>query len=125
VTLLLDSAALVAIERNERAMWARLKSAQGTGEPPVTHAAVVGQVWRGTPRQARLAQVLVGIDVRPVDERAGRAAGVLLGRTGLADVVDAALVVLAEDGDEIVTSDLGDFEILLEETGRHVELVRP
>lgn len=125
MTLLLDSAALIAMDRNEHAMWTRLKAAQVEGDLPVTHAGVVGQVWRGSPRQARLARALAGVDVRPLDESLGRAAGALLGATGLADVIDAAVVLLANDGDDIVTSDQADFELLVSSTGRHVELIHP
>jgi hypothetical protein len=121
----LDSAALISLDRNERAMWVRLKACERAGTPPLTHGGVVGQVWRGGPRQARLAQALDGIDVRPLDDDLGRAAGVLLGRTRQADVIDAAVVVLANDGDEIVTSDGDDLDPMVEATGRHIELIRP
>lgn len=125
MTLVLDSAALISLDRNERAMWVRLKACERAGTPPLTHGGVVGQVWRGGPRQARLAQALDGIDVRPLDDDLGRAAGVLLGRTRQTDVIDAAVVVLADDGDEIVTSDRDDLDAMVEATGRHVELIRP
>jgi hypothetical protein len=39
-------------------------------------------------------------------------------------VIDAALVLLAEDGDDIVTSDPEDLEPLASCLGRHVEVVR-
>lgn len=45
----------------------------------MTHAGVLGQVWRGGPRQARLSQALAGIDVRPLEEPMGKEAGRLLG----------------------------------------------
>jgi hypothetical protein len=125
VSLVLDSGALVALERNERPMWVRLKAALLEGDVPLTHAGVLGQVWRGGPRQARLSQALGGIDVRPLDEPLGRAAGQLLGAAGLADVVDAGVVLLAVDGDEIVTVDRDDLERLAEVFGRHVELIHP
>ena len=125
MTLVLDSGALVALERGERAMWTRLKAAQSSGEPPVTHAGVLGQVWRGGPRQARLSRALAGVDVRALEEPLGRAVGELLGATGLADVIDAAVVLLANDGDDIVTSDRDDFGLLASASGRHLELVRP
>jgi hypothetical protein len=125
VTLVLDSGALVALERNERQMWVRLKAAQLEGDVPLTHAGVLGQVWRGGPRQTRLSQALGGIDVRPLDEPLGRAAGRLLAAAGLADVIDAAVVLLAADGDEIVTVDRGDLEQLAAASGRHVELIHP
>ena len=102
MTQVLDAGALIALGRNERAMWVRLKALQEEGELPVTHAGVVGQVWRGGSRQARLAAVLSGIDVKTLDDQLGRAAGELLVITRQSDVIDAALVLLAADGDEIV-----------------------
>lgn len=125
MSLVLDSGALVALERNERQMWVRLKAAQLDGDLPLTHAGVLGQVWRGGPRQARLSQALGGIDVRALDEPLGRAAGQLLGAAGLADVIDAGVVLLATDGDEIVTVDREDLERLAAASGRHVELIHP
>ncbi len=125
MSVVLDSGALVALERNERSMWIRLKAAQIEGDPPLTHGGVLGQVWRGGPRQARLSQALAGVDVRPLDEALGRAAGQLLGAAGLTDVVDAAVVLLAHDGDEIVTMDHDDLERLAATLGRHVELIHP
>jgi len=86
---------------------------------------VLGQVWRGDSHQARLAQALDGVDVRPLDERLGREAGALLGAAGLADVIDAAVVVLSHDGDDIITADTADFELLASISGRHVELIHP
>lgn len=125
MSLVLDTGALVALERSERRMWVRLKAAQRAGDLPRTHAGVVGQVWRGGPRQARLAQALAGIDVRSLDEPLGRAAGRLLAASGLADVIDASVVLLAIDGDEIVTADREDLERLAAASGRHVELIHP
>jgi hypothetical protein len=122
---LLDAAAFIALERNERPMWTRLKASVQLGEPPVTHGGVVGQVWRGSPRQSRLATALAGIDVKPLDRDLGRSAGELLAGCGLSDVIDAALARLTLDGDEIITSDREDMEILLAATGQHVELLRP
>lgn len=106
-------------------MWLRLKAAQIGGEMPVTHAGVLGQVWRGGPRQARLARALDGIDIRPLDKELGRAAGLLLAGCGLSDVVDAAVVAMTADGDEIVTSDGADFTRLAVAADRQVELLRP
>jgi hypothetical protein len=125
MTMVLDAAALIALDRNERAMWVRLKALSAAGDLPVTHGGVIGQVWRGGPRHARLATALAGIDVRPLDAHLGRAAGELIAATRTADVIDAALVLLASDGDEIVTLDRDDIEKLVAATDRHVELVRP
>jgi hypothetical protein len=125
VSLVLDSGALIALEKNDRAMWRRLKAALLAKSVPVTHGGVVGQAWRGGgPRQALLAHALAGIDVRSLDESLGRAAGSLLARGDSIDVIDAGLVLLAEDGDDIVTSDPEDLEPLAARLGRHVELLR-
>ena len=71
------------------------------------------------------AAVLAGVEVRPLDEQLGRAAVRLLGSTGLSDVIEAAVVPLASDGDEIRTTDLDNIAAHLEASGRHVELVHP
>jgi hypothetical protein len=124
VTWVLDSGAFVALERHDRAMWRRFKGALLAREVPVSHAGVVGQVWRaGGPRQALLAKALAGVDVRSLDDALGRAAGGLLGRARQKDVIDAALVLLAEDGDRIATSDPDDLRVLAAVAGRAVELV--
>jgi hypothetical protein len=124
VTLVLDSGALIALEKNDRAMWRRLKAALLASDVPVAHGGVLGQAWRGGgPRQALLARALDGIDIRALDRDLGRAAGDLLARAGTADVVDAALVLLANDGDDIATSDPFDLEPLVALLGRHVELI--
>lgn len=125
MSLILDTGALIALERNERPMWIRLKAALLAGEPPVTHAGVVGQAWRGGPRQARLAQALAAIEVAALDEPMGRQAGQLLAATGQSDVIDAAVVLLTHDGDEIITSDPTDLEPLARASTRHVELIHP
>jgi hypothetical protein len=122
--LVLDAGALLALERNDRPMWRRLKAAQLAETVAVTHGGIVGQAWRGRgPREALLAKALAGIEVRPLDESLGRAAGELLAATRTHDVIDAALVLLGEDGDSIVTSDPDDVEPLAMAAGRHVEIV--
>lgn len=125
MTLVLDSGALIALERGDRAMWRRLKAAQIEESVPVSHGGIVGQTWRGAgPRQALLAKVLEGIEIRALDTALGRAAGELLARAGTDDVIDAALVLLAADGDDIATADPDDLEPLAAILGRHVELLR-
>lgn len=124
MTLVLDAGALIALEKNDRVMWRRLKGALLSASVPVSHGGVVGEVWRGAgPRQALLAKALDGIDVRPLDLDLGRAAGELLRRAGTSDVVDAAVVMLADDGDDIVTSDAEDLGTLAAHLGRHVEIL--
>lgn len=122
--LVLDSGALIALDRNDRSMWVRFKAAEQARLVPVTHGGAVGQVWRGRgARQAPLAKVLTSTDVRPLDDALGRASGALLGAANRKDVVDAALVLLAEDGDRIVTSDPDDIALLAAAADRHVEII--
>jgi hypothetical protein len=124
VTLLLDAGAFVALERNDRAVWRRLKAAALAGAPPVTHGGVVAQVWRGgAGRQAVLARSLAGVDVRPLDEDLGRAAGVLHGRARRHDAVEAALAALADHDDVILTSDPSDLAALVAATRRRIDVV--
>ncbi len=123
MTLVLDSGALIALERNDRGMWIRLKAAHLAGSVPVSHGGIIGQVWRGGARQALLARALAGVDVRPLDDALGRAAGALLGRARRTDVVDAALVSLANDDDSVVTSDPSDLRVLADALGRDVEII--
>ncbi len=66
---------------------------------------------------------LADLDVRPLDGALGLASGALLGATDRRDVIDAALVLLARDGDQIVTSDPDDIVLLAEATGHHVEII--
>jgi hypothetical protein len=107
--LVLDAGALVAVDRDDRAMMARLRVAQQHGVELRSNAMVVAQVWRDPQgRQANLARLLRAVDVRAVDHHDGRRAGVLLGLTGTVDAVDATVVLLATPGDRILTSDPGD-----------------
>lgn len=122
--LVLDAGALLALERNDRAMWRRLKDAIEGRHDLVTHGGVVGQVWRGGgARQARLALALASTLIDPLDGRAGRAAGALLANTRGRDVIDAALVLLAHDGDQIFTSDAADIAPLVAAADLQVDIV--
>ncbi len=124
MSIVLDAGALVAVERGDRAMIAVIKGERDEGRAPLTHGGVIGQVWRGgRGRQANLARVLRGIDVRAIDDDLGRRAGVLLGRAGRSDVIDAAVVLIAEDGDEIFTADPADLRDLAQAANRLVDLI--
>jgi hypothetical protein len=113
MSIVLDAGALLAVERGDRDMIALIKRERQAGRAPLSHGGVIGQVWRGGHgRQANLARLLPGVDVHPLDESLGRRAGVLLGNAGSADVIDAAVVLLALDGDDIFTSDPADLRDL-------------
>jgi hypothetical protein len=122
--LVLDAGALVAVDRGDRAMAARLRVAQRSGISLRSNGAVVAQVWRDPAgRQVELARLLRAVDVKPVDERLGRDAGVLLNRAGVRDAVDATVVAMASAGDRIVTSDPGDIRALVAACDRPVLVV--
>lgn len=124
MTLILDAGAFLAVERLDRDVMALIKRERQADRCPLTHGAVIAQIWRGgAGRQAPVARLLAGTDVRPADDALGRRAGVLLGRAGAADAVDALVVVLATDGDEVLTSDPADLRALAEAAGLHVEIV--
>ena len=122
--LVLDAGALVALERLDRDVIALLKRERLARQAPVTHGGVIGQVWRGGGgRQANLSRLLAGIDVVPLDEQLGRRVGMLLKQTKTSDVVDAAVALLAKDGDEILTSDARDLLPLVRASGAHVDVI--
>jgi hypothetical protein len=122
--LVLDAGAFVAVERGDRDVVALVKRERLSGRPPVTSGGVVAQVWRGgRGRQVQVARLLAGVDVAPIDGSLGRRAGMLLARSGQSDAVDASVVCLAADGDDILTSDPGDLRALAEAADIHVELI--
>ena len=124
MSLVLDAGALIAVERGNRDTIALIKQELLEGRAPLTHGGVLGQVWRGgTRRQANLARLLPGLNIAALDTTLGRRAGVLLGRAQMLDVVDAALVLLAVDGDFLLTSDPADLEPLAAIAGLHVDIV--
>ena len=74
-------------------------------------------------RTDHLARLLDGIEVLSLDDSLGRKVGVLLKQTKTSDVIDAAVALLAKDGDEILTSDTRDLLPLVKATGAHVDLI--
>jgi len=124
VRLVLDAGAFLAVERIDRNIVALLKREQLASRVPLTHGGVVAQVWRGgRGRQATLARLLAAVEVMPLDGHLGRRAGILLGRTRMNDAIDAALVLLAKDGDMILTSDVDDLRPLAAAAAVHVDIV--
>jgi hypothetical protein len=71
----------------------------------------------------QVARLLAGTDITAGDNGLGRRAGVLLARSGQSDVIDATVVCLAADGDDILTSDPGDLRALAQAAEIHVDLI--
>jgi hypothetical protein len=122
--LVLDSGAFIAVDRNDRPMMARLRVAQSAGVQLRTTAVIIAEVWRDpVGRQANIARLLKAVDIRAVDERLGRDAGVLLGRAGTRQAADATIVAIAAAGDQILTSDPGDIGRLVHAAERHIGVI--
>jgi hypothetical protein len=111
--IVLDAGALIALERDDRPMWAVLKLAAVRSVEIVVPSSVVAQVWRGTRAQANLARALEQCAIAAFDPIARRV-GELCGRTKTRDICDAhvALVGVAV-ADVIYTSDPLDLRRLV------------
>jgi len=102
-----DTGALIAADRNDRAMWALHAGFLAEEVVPVVPAPVLAEAWRGGPRQATLVRLLALCVVEPMSDDQARAVGVLAGRAGHDDIVDVAVVEGAlRRGDAVVTSNL-------------------
>jgi hypothetical protein len=113
VSVVLDSGALIALERNDKRMWTALKLAALGNVDVLVPSAALAQVWRATPRQARLSSALEFCVLASFDAVA-RAVGELCGRTRTKDIVDAQVaIVAATRGDVLYTSDPTDMKRLL------------
>lgn len=122
MSVLLDAGAFIAMESGYQPMERWLKGARQSRIPLKTHGGVVAQVWRGGRDQARLARALQMVETVPLNEELGRQAGLLLARSGLSDAIDAALVAMAEHGDEIITSDPDDLDLLVNASQRRINI---
>jgi predicted nucleic acid-binding protein len=113
--VVLDAGALLAAERNDRRFHVLFREMLVSGRIPLVPAPVLAQVWRGGARQANLSRLLRGCRIEPTDEATARGAGVLLGKAGTADAVDAIVVATALTHHALViTSDPGDLAKLTE-----------
>lgn len=113
--LTLDAGALVAFERNDRAVVAIIARACERRVQLVAPAGVVGQVWRDGRRQARLARLLGSelVEIEPLDDERARAAGQLCGVAGTSDVIDASVALCARArGHAVLTADVQDLSRL-------------
>ena len=113
MSVVLDSGALISVDKRERKVGAMLRLLQRDGVPVTTSAGVVAQVWRDGRRQANLARVLSGVDIAAIDEVAAQKVGELLGANKTNDLVDAHVALLAQPDGRILTSDDTDIKALL------------
>jgi hypothetical protein len=123
-SILLDSGALIAIDRGDRRVGAALAVAARAGVDVVTSSACVAETWREPARQARLTRALRGVVEQPLDPPAARQCGVLLGRARARDIADAAIATLARPGDVVLSSDPDDLRHLIGAAGTTVRVER-
>ena len=123
-TLVLDAEGLRKLaDGNPRAV-SFAKDAYVANAIVLTVASALTEVLRGGPRDAPVHRILKDVSVVPVGPEEGRAAGELLGRTGLSGhrcALDAllAVVALAQPRPVVVlTSDTDDMQRLTDEPGR-------
>lgn len=110
---ILDAGALIAVDRRDRTIGARLRVLQQQGTPVRASSAVVGQVWRDGRKQVNLARVLAGVGIEALGKDDGRRIGELLALAASADVVDAHAALMAANADLVLTSDPVDIRKLL------------
>ena len=111
----LDAGALIALDRNDRQVIALLARTIERGMRITIPATALAQAIRNPARQARLRRLIrqSSTDLMALDGLDATLAGLLLARTGTADIVDAHVVICAErSGQVVVTSDPGDIQRL-------------
>ena len=116
--LVLDAGALIALDRDDRAVWAILRVAADAGETVHVPAGVIAQAWRDGRRQVLLVRALRHCHEVSFDGRLARAVGLLCGQASTSDVVDASVALAVagasrHDDVTLLTSDRADLRHLL------------
>jgi predicted nucleic acid-binding protein len=123
-TLILDAEGLVKLASGDRDATSFALDAHEKNGIVVTAASTLAEVLRGGGRDAPLHHVLGRIRVVPITRDHGRAAGELLGRTGMSGnrcAMDALLAAVALSQPRpavLLTSDPDDLARLTDEPGR-------
>ena len=107
----LDAGALIALDRDDRRVVALLARAKENGVRITIPATALAQSIRNPARQFHLSRLIrqPSTDLVALDGPDATAVGLLLARTGTADIVDAHVVVCAQrTGQTVVTSDAAD-----------------
>lgn len=113
-----DAGGLIALDRNDRRVLALIARARERRMRITIPAAALAQAIRNPAKQARLSRLIrqADTDLIALDGPDATDVGLLLARTGTADVVDAHVVVCARRTKQaIVTSDAGDLRRLAPE----------
>lgn len=113
--IVFDAGGLIALERNDRRVFAILDTALEDGDRILVPATALAQVIRNPARQVRLWRMIQfdKTEVIPLDGSHAQAVGALLARTGTSDIADAHVVICAEtEGYAVITSDPLDLKRL-------------
>jgi predicted nucleic acid-binding protein len=123
-TLVLDAEGLVKLATGNVLAMSLARDTYQAGAKIVTAASTLAGVLRGGARDALVHRVLSKVTIVPIGTQQGRAAGELLGLTGLSGhrcALDALLAVVALAQPRpvvLLTSDTDDLRRLTEEPGR-------
>ncbi|MCY4369015.1 MAG: twitching motility protein PilT [bacterium] len=119
MTLVLDTGALIQVDRGNRHILSMIETALNRGERVHVPAGVIGQAWRDPSRRARLSRALRRCDEVDLTGSRARASGQLCGEAGTSDVIDASVAVAVAEASRrdphvsLLTSDLHDLNALL------------
>jgi predicted nucleic acid-binding protein len=118
IPYLYDAGVLIAIDNDDRRMWARHSLALDDGRDIHVPSVVVSQAWRDSRRQVRLGKFLAGCHVVPIGLETAKTAGILCGKASTSDIVDATVVTVAASlGAIIWTSDPDDIRTVIDAQG--------
>jgi hypothetical protein len=118
-----DTGALVAAERNDRAMWALHAGFLAEEVVPTVPAPVLAEAWRGGGRQASLSRLLAMCAIEALSEDQARRVGVLAGKATHDDIVDVTVVEgAARRRDAIVTSNDTHIRAIAEAAGARLHI---
>lgn len=122
--LVLDADGLMKLANGNLVARSYFEDARAVRSDIVTAASALTEVLRGGPKDAPVHRILSKVTVVTINAERARAAGELLGRTGLSGhrcAMDAILATIALEQDRpvlLLTSDTKDLSRLTEEPGR-------
>jgi hypothetical protein len=108
-----DAGGLIALDRSDRRVLALIARMTELGLRITIPATALAQAIRNPARQARLSRLVrqPGTDLVALNGPDATAVGLLLARTGTADITDAHVVICARRaGQTVVTSDPADLK---------------
>ena len=117
-TLVLDTGALIALDRNDHFAWTTLRDAITADDNIRVPSGAIAQAWRDGARQVLLARALAHCDEVAFAGSFARASGLLCGRAATSDVIDASVALTVAgaahaDTVAVLTSDADDIRHLL------------